>query len=104
MQRTLDMVIRHGLSREAAKQRLDDGLHHAMQEVAPYASHTDHEWRDYDLTFSVTALGATASGVASVQDDAVRIMAKLPLMLAPFSAKIRSFVEDSGQAFFDEAR
>ena len=103
MAKALDMVIRHSLGRAAARKRLEDGLGYALAQVGPYASKTTHSWTGDDLAFTVTALGVTATGTASVQDSAVVIHAQLPFLLAPFASSIRGYVEGNGQTYFDEA-
>ena len=102
MAKSLAMVIPHRLGRAAARRRLQEALSYAQAQVAPYASATTFAWAGDDLNFSVTAMGATASGTASVGVSAIAIDARLPFVLAAFTPLIRGYVEGNGSAFFAE--
>jgi putative polyhydroxyalkanoate system protein len=89
--------IPHNLSRDEARQRLQDGLARARREVGSMVTGLTERWDGDTLSFSVSAAGQTVSGQAFVEDHAIRVEATLPWMLAMLAGPLRRQIEHRGR-------
>lgn len=96
--RTLDLRIPHGLSREEARRRIQAHLTE-LESAKGVASigQVHHQWTGDDATFRLTTLGQQATGRARVTDTAVELSIDLPWMLAALADKLRPQIEQEAR-------
>jgi putative polyhydroxyalkanoate system protein len=102
MKRPVTITISHSLGREAARQRLQDGVGKVRDKLGSFGMQLVEEtWQEDTLQFGVAALGQTVNGKIEVEDALVRVEVMLPLLLAVFAEKLKLGVEKQGQILLD---
>jgi hypothetical protein len=96
MPKPVVVIVPHRLGRQAARDRLERGLHRIRAEVAAYATAVESDWVDDRLTFSARAVGQTFGGRMDVLDDAVRVEIDLPWLAALFAETIAARIRQTG--------
>jgi hypothetical protein len=93
----LTISIPHQLGRAEARRRIEAGFA-SMLEQLPVAGGTDSQrWDDDRLTFSVTGMGQTLSGVVEVLDAAVTMNIELPGLLGLLANGLKGRIRKAGQ-------
>jgi len=75
------VTISHRLGRDAAKQRIDNGLDSIRRDILHYVSNVDYNWDGYRLDFHAAAMMQKVTGSIEVFDDNVRISLEVPWFL-----------------------
>ena len=75
------VTISHRLGREAAKQRIENGLDSIRRDFLQYVSNLDYNWDGYRLNLRASAMMQKVTGSIEVFDDSVRISLELPSFL-----------------------
>ncbi len=92
----LIVTVSHRLGRDGAKQRLDEGVGHIREQLAPFATAIQYKWSGYRLEFSLTVMRQMMAGRIDVEEDIVRIEITLPLLLRIFSNAIIDRIRNEG--------
>ncbi|SHN80731.1 polyhydroxyalkanoic acid system family protein [Bradyrhizobium erythrophlei] len=95
MSAPLIVSIPHRLGREEAMRRLKTGLARATANV-PILQVDEERWEGDRLSFSVRALGQTASGHLDVSDDHARLEVTLPWLLQRFAKAAQVAIRNRG--------
>ncbi|SEL98722.1 putative polyhydroxyalkanoic acid system protein [Bosea lupini] len=102
MKRPVTITISHALGREAARQRLQDGVGKVRDKLGGFGMQlVEESWQGDTLQFGVAALGQTVSGKIEVEDALVRVEVMLPLMLAIFAEKLKLGVEKQAKILLE---
>jgi putative polyhydroxyalkanoic acid system protein len=96
------ITISHRLGREAAKRRLDESLGRIEQQLAPVASAIRYGWSGYRLNFSFSALRQSVSGYIEIEDELVRIVITLPLLLRMLAMSLIGRVRQEASLLLDK--
>ena len=96
MSKPVTVDIPHQLGKEAAKDRLRQGLD-KLTSFIPGAGILDDVWVGDTLTFNIRALGQTASAKLDVFDDRVHAVIDLPALLSIFAEKARTALSEGGR-------
>jgi hypothetical protein len=92
----ITVSVAHRLGRAEARRRIEAGF-------AKFVSHfpgggiCSERWEDDRLSFSVSTLGQTVSGVLDISDTAVRIEIHLPGLLGMFAGRLNDRLRKAGQ-------
>ena len=105
MKRPVTITISHALGREAARQRLQDGVGKVRDKLGGFGMQlVEESWQGDTLQFGVAAIGQTVSGKIEVEDALVRVEVMLPLMLAIFAEKLKLGVEKHGRILLEKPK
>ena|SRR5579872_1305324 len=86
--------IEHRLSKEAAKQRIEELIQHTRQEHEKDIQNLVVEWRDYRAHVKLQARGYGSGGNLEVEDNAIQLDFYLPFLLQVFGKKIRAVIQE----------
>ncbi len=89
--------IPHNLTREEAKRRLQSGIEQARHQYGAFLGNLTDRWEGDTMSFVLSAAGQTVSGQLFVEDQAVRVEAKLPWMLAMLAGPLKHRLEQQGR-------
>lgn len=89
-------VIPHQLGRQAARQRIEDGLARIRSEVAMFATVVEDHWLGDRLQFRLRLLGQSLTGRIEVLEEAVRVEVDLPWIIASLANKIGTRISKEG--------
>ena len=89
----MKLVKRHGLTQQAAKERLEAALPGLLVRFGDSASGLEHTWQGYHARFSFRAKGFGVKGALIIDDTAVVLDIRLPLAAKLFEGTIRSGLE-----------
>ena len=90
------ITISHRLGRDGARRRIEEGLSHIREQLAPFVSATNIERHGERLDFTVTAMRQTINASIDVEEDIVRVELGLPLLLRVLSKTIISRIRREG--------
>jgi putative polyhydroxyalkanoate system protein len=93
----LSINIPHQLSREEARRRIQQQVEDLRRQHGGLLSRLEDRWSGDRLDFSVSLLGQTLTGVAFVEDTAVRLEIVLPWMLALLAGPVKGRIEQQGR-------
>ncbi|UMY15964.1 polyhydroxyalkanoic acid system family protein [Methylobacterium organophilum] len=97
MAKPLVVEIPHELGRAEARRRIEGGMEKARAFLTKSGiTIKTLEWVGDRLDYSVSTLGQSVDGSVDVQDDRVRLEARLPMLLALFAEKVQDFVGKEG--------
>ncbi|KMO34900.1 polyhydroxyalkanoic acid system family protein [Methylobacterium aquaticum] len=97
MAKPLVVVIPHQLGRAEARRRLENGIGQAKEMLHKAGlSMADATWTGDRLSFLVAAMNQRVDGDIDVEDDAVRVEVRMPLLLSLFAHKIQQIVSQNG--------
>ena len=96
MSQPLVVTIPHRLGREEAVRRLKSGLATAHANYSTLLTIHEESWTGDRLSFRVSAIGQTASGLIDVADDHVRLEVMLPWLLAKIAEKFTPAIRKEG--------
>jgi len=91
----MTIQVEHHLSKEAAKQRLEESIDRYRQQYTQELQNLVVEWRDYRAHIRVQARGYSTAGNLEVTDSAIELDFYLPFLLQVFGKKIRSVIIES---------
>lgn len=86
--------IEHRLSKEAAKQRIDELILHSREEYKKDIQDLAVDWMDYRAHLRLQARGYSSDGNLEVDDNTVELDFYLPFLLQVFAKKIRTVVQE----------
>jgi hypothetical protein len=93
----ISISIPHQLGRAEARRRIETGFERLVGQL-PVSGATCMERWDYDrLTFSVTAVGQTITGVVNVLDAAVTMEIEVPGLLGMLAGGVKARLQKVGQ-------
>ena len=102
MPEPITVTISHSLGRDEAKRRLDNGLGHIRQQLAPFASSVDYGWTGYRLDFGLVAMLQSITGRIEVEDRLVHVELGLPLLLRLLSRQIIGRIRSDGALLLEK--
>ena len=85
--------VEHRLSKEAAKQRLEELIQHSGEEYNKDIQSLAVDWIDYRAHVRLQAKGYSTAGNLEVGDNAVELDFYLPFLLQVFGKKIKSLIQ-----------
>ncbi len=91
-EQTINVTVPHQLGKAEARRRLEAGFGKAAG-LADGVGAVDQQWQGDELSFSVTAMGQTVRGTATVHDQLVAIAVRLPWLLAKMAEVLRPQIE-----------
>ena len=93
----LSIIIPHQLGRAEARRRIESGFSKLVRQLPGGGSGYVERWDGDRLTFSVSALGQSVSGVVDVLDDTVAMKIELPAVLRMIAASLRGKIQEAGR-------
>ena len=97
------IAIDHNMTKEQARQRVEQRLVALLGQFSQHAGDLEHDWYGDVLRFKGKARGMKIDGTVEVTESAVLIDGKLPLIALPFEKRIREAVEKEADAMFRTA-
>jgi hypothetical protein len=94
------MEVPHDLGKEEAGARLTGFLEKKRNEYGEHMGGLEADWTGEELTFAFSAAGMKVNGNMLVEDDCVRINAKLPIVAMMFKGKIEQTIRDELETVF----
>lgn len=105
MAKPVSITISHDLGREAALNRLRDGIDRIRDRLGMVKMQlVEERWEGDSLHFGVAALGHTVRGRIDVEEALLRVEVALPWMLAVFAEKLKIGVEKQGRILLEKPR
>ena len=96
------MKIDHGMTREKAREKVEQELKRLETRYGNRISDFDSSWSGDRLHFSFKASGLKGSGTLEVTERELVVEGKLPLMALPFEGKIRTAIEKEAKAMLGQ--
>lgn len=93
----ISISIPHQLGRAEARRRIETGFAKMIGQLPGSPGAYSQRWDGDRLTFSVSALGQTLSGVVDVRDAAVTMEIELPAVLAMLTSGLKARIQKAGQ-------
>ncbi len=93
----ISISIPHQLGRIEARRRIETGFVKLIQQLPGGAGTASQRWDGDRLTFHVSGLGQTASGVIEVLDASVRMDLELQGVLGLLASGLRGRLQKAGQ-------
>ena len=93
----ITITIPHQLGRTEAHHRIEAGFASIVRQLPGSGSTYTERWDGDRLTFSVTGLGQTISGIVDVLDAAVTLEIKLPRFLSLIASGLEGRLRKAGQ-------
>ena len=97
------IAVPHNISKDAAREKVDQRLGQLLSQFGGHAEEIHHEWIGDTMRFRGKARGMSVEGTVEVTDAAIVLDAKLPLMARMFEGRIRQAVEREADAMFRTA-
>ena len=97
------IAVPHNMTKESARQRVEERLGQLLSQFGGHAEDVWHEWVGDTLQFKGKAKGLSLKGTAEVTDADVIIDAKLPLLAMAFEGRIREAVQREADSMFRTA-
>ena len=93
----LSISIPHQLGRAEARRRIEGGFANIVRQLPGSGGTYTPRWEGDRLTFSVSGLGQTVSGVVDVLDAAVAMEIQLPGVLGMLAGGLKGQLQKAGQ-------
>lgn len=93
----ISINIPHQLGRAEARRRIEAGFANMIRQLPGGAGACDERWTGDRLTFKVTGLGQTISGVVDVLDEAVTMQIALSGVLGVIASRLKGRLQIAGQ-------
>ena len=93
----ISISIPHQLGRVEARRRIETGFAKIVGQLPGSAGTYSERWDGDRLTFSVSGLGQTVSGVVNVLDAAVTMELELPGVLGMIASGLKGRLQKAGQ-------
>lgn len=93
----ISISIPHQLGRAEARRRIETGFARIVGQLPGSAGTCRERWDGDLLTFSVSGMGQTISGVVNVLDAAVTMELELPGVLAMIASGLKGRIQTAGQ-------
>jgi hypothetical protein len=102
MSKPLTVSIPHRLGKAEAVRRLKTGLSSAQSDFKHIFTVQEETWVGDTLTFRITSLGQSASGVIEVQEDHAQLEIQLPWLLHRIAEKAQGMIRSRGQVLLEK--
>ena len=102
MSKPLVVSIPHRLGKAEAVRRLKAGLSSVQSDFKHVFTVQEETWVGDNLTFRISALGQTASGVIEVHEDHVQMQLQLPWLLHQIAVKAQGLIRKRGQLLLEK--
>ena len=89
--------IPHQLGRAEARRRIETGFAKLVEQLPGSSGTCSERWDGDRLTFSVSGLGQTVSGVVDVLDAVVTMELQLPGLLGMIASGLQGRLQKAGQ-------
>ncbi|WP_029010819.1 polyhydroxyalkanoic acid system family protein [Azospirillum halopraeferens] len=96
MPKPVIVTIPHQLGREAATQRLRDGLDKARAQLSGVNAVVEETWTADGMDLRIVAVGQTVNGRIIVAEEHVRVEVDLPWVLAMLAEKVGHRIRHHG--------
>jgi len=93
----ISISIPHQLGRIEARRRIETGFASLLGQLPGSGGNCTQRWDGDRLTFSVTGLGQTVSGVVDVLDAVVTMEIELPGVLGLIASGVKGRLRKAGQ-------
>ena len=93
----LSISITHQLGRAEARRRIETGFAKVLGQLPGGAAARTERWDGDRLTFSVSGMGQTVSGVVHVLDATVNMELELPGVLGLLAGGLKGRLQKAGQ-------
>jgi hypothetical protein len=93
----ISLSIPHQLGRAEARRRIEAGFANIVRQLPGGGSTFNERWDGDRMTFSVSGLGQTVSGVVDVLDAAVKMDIELPGVLGMLASGLKGRLQNAGQ-------
>ncbi len=93
----ISISIPHQLGRAEARRRIETGFTKLIGQLPGGTGHRSERWDGDRLTFSVSGVGQTISGVVQVFDAAVTMELELPGLLGLLASSLKGRIQKAGQ-------
>jgi len=97
MTHPIAVSIPHQLGRAEARRRIEAGFANLVRQLPGGGGACNERWDGDRLTFSVTAMGQSVSGVIDVRDAFVAMEIALPGVLGLLARGLQGRLEKAGQ-------
>lgn len=102
MSETVKVDIPHRLTRETARQRIEENFGKLRQEVLGGMVKFEDRWTGDHLDFRARVMGQSVTGRLDVLDDAVHLELDLPSFLAAIADRIKGRLRKEGQVLLEK--
>jgi Putative polyhydroxyalkanoic acid system protein (PHA_gran_rgn) len=102
MSKPLVVSIPHRLGKAEAVRRLKSGLASAQSDFKHIFTVQEETWVGDSLTFRISALGQSASGMIDVREDHVLMEVQLPWLLHQIAEKAQGLIRKRGQLLLEK--
>ncbi len=102
MSKPLIVSIPHRLGKAEAVRRLQAGLGTVRSDFRHIFTVEEETWVGDSLTFRISAIGQTASGVIDVHEDHVQMELQLPWLLHQIVEKAQGLIRRRGQLLLEK--
>lgn len=102
MSKPLVVSIPHRLGKAEAVRRLKAGLSSVQSDFKHVFTVQEETWVGDNLTFRISALGQTASGIIDVREDHVQMELQLPWLLHQIAVKAQGLIRKRGQLLLEK--
>ena len=90
----ISMDTAHSLGKDEAVRRLQQKFSAVRATLGRQVNDLHEEWADGILSFGFKAVGMKVDGTVTVEDDAVKLAAKVPLAAMMFKGKIEQRIRE----------
>jgi putative polyhydroxyalkanoate system protein len=97
MSTPLSISIPHQLGRAEARRRIETGFSKLVGQLPGSGGTLNQRWDGDRLTFSVSGMGQTVSGVVDVLDAAVKMDLELPGVIGLLAGGLKGRIQQAGQ-------
>lgn len=102
MSKPVVVSIPHRLGRAEAARRIRTGLGHARANYSSVMTLQEETWADNTLSFRMTALGQSASGMVDVREAEVVVTVTLPWLLARMAEGAQKLIRREGTLMLEK--
>lgn len=88
--------IPHNLTRQEAKQRIENGFGRIREQIAGKTLAFEERWEGERLLFDAAAFGQSVSGRIDILEHSVRMEVDLPWILASIAEKLQGKLKKEG--------
>jgi putative polyhydroxyalkanoate system protein len=96
MGKAIILTLPHDLGRAEARRRIDEGFTAFARHVGATAGGLTKSWSGDRLNFALRMLGQTVSGDVDVEDAAIRLEVRLPMLLARMAEMLKGRLRNEG--------
>ncbi|WP_062017628.1 polyhydroxyalkanoic acid system family protein [Aureimonas sp. AU4] len=104
MAETVRIDIPHKLTREAARQRIDEGFGRIRSDATGGMLKFEDHWTGDHLDFRARMMGQSIVGRLDILDDHVHVELDLPGFLASLAGKLTGKIQREGQVLLENKK